>query len=97
MDLFNQSNKLKQALLPFLEKVINEKTKECLRTYKAKVTTAPNQETGKCGITLMGQKTELLLPYSTAVKNVSVGDMVLVATTYNSWRNAVVWQKADFS
>lgn len=95
MDIITESNKLKQAMLPFLRKVIEEETKDCLRTYKAKVTTAPTN--GKCGVTLIGQTTELMLPYSTAVSNVAVGDMVWVATTYNSWINAVVWQKIDFS
>lgn len=97
MDLFSESNKLKQAMLPFLRKVIAQETKECLRVYKARVTTAPNASTGDCGVTLVGQSTELLLPYSTAINGVTVGEMVWVATTYDSWRNAVVWQKIDFN
>ena len=101
MDLFGQSEHLRQALMPFIQKIVDERTRECLRTYKAKVVSVPNAETGLCEIQLMGQggienPTTVSLPYSTAVSSVSVGDMVWVATTYNSWRNAVVWQKIKF-
>lgn len=96
-DIFSQSEQLRQALTPFIQKIVDERTRECLRTYKARVVTAPNSATGKCTIQLVGQTTTLSLPYSTAVNSVSVGDMVWVATTYNSWKNAVVWQKIDFS
>lgn len=96
MNVFSQSEQLKQALTPFINKLIDERTKECLRTYKAKVVTAPNIETGKCEVQLLGHFTTISLPYSTAVSNVLVGDMVWVATTYNSWRNGVVWQKIKF-
>lgn len=96
MDLFNQADKLRQALTPFIEKIVDERTRECLRTYKAKVISAPNSATGKCTVQLVGQGTALNLPYSTAVSSVAVNDYVWVATTYNSWRNAVVWQKIDF-
>lgn len=101
-NVFEESAKLKQALTPIIEKIVDERTRSCLRTYKAKVVTAPDSTTGKCVVQLMGQSglsnpTTLSLPYSTAVSSVSVGQMVWVATTYNSWRNAVVWQKIDFS
>lgn len=95
-DIFSESSKLKQNLTAFIEKVIEDKTKDCLRTYKATVVTAPNSSTGKCVVRLAGQSTELSLPYSTAVSSVSAGSMVWVATTYNSFKNAVVWQKIDF-
>lgn len=97
MNLFGDASELKRAIEPFIKKVIDEQTRECLRTYKAKVITAPNLTTGKCEIQLIGETATLLLPYSTAVSNVVANDMVWVATTYNSWRNAVVWQKIDFS
>lgn len=95
-DIFSQSEQLRQALTPFIQKIVDERTRECLRTYKAKVVTAPNTTTKKCEVQLIGQDTTLSLPYSTAVSGVIVGDMVWVATTYNSWKNAVVWQKIKF-
>ena len=97
MNAFNQADEIRKALNPYIKRIVEEQTKECLRTYKAKVIVKPNQTTGKCGIQLIGQDQVLQLPYSTAVASVGVGDMVWVATTYNSWRNAVVWQKIDFS
>lgn len=96
MDIFSQSEQLRQALTPFIQKIVDERTRECLRTYKAKVVTAPNSQTGKCEVQFVGQSTTLSLPYSTSVSSVAVGDMVWVATTYNSWKNAVVWQKIKF-
>ena len=96
MDIFSQSEQLRQALTPFIQKIVDERTRECLRTYKARVVSPPEISTGKCVIQLVGQETTLSLPYSTAVSSVSVGDMVWVATTYNSWKNAVVWQKIKF-
>ena len=96
MNLFNESERLKQALTPFIQKIVDERTRECLRLYKAKVISAPNETTGKCEIQLVGQTTTLSLPYSTAVSDVVANNMVWVATTYNSWKNAVVWQKIKF-
>lgn len=96
MNLFNESERLKQALTPFIQKIVDERTRECLRLYKAKVISAPDEATGKCEIQLVGQTTTLFLPYSTAVSDVAADDMVWVATTYNSWKNAVVWQKIKF-
>lgn len=97
MDIFSQSEQLRQALTPFIQKIVDERTRECLRTYKAKVITAPNDLTGKCDVQLVGQSEILSLPYSTAVSDVSVEEMVWVATTYNSWRNAVVWERIRFN
>lgn len=97
MDIFSQSEQLRQALTPFIQKIIDEKTRECLRTYKGKVIDPPNISTGKCKVQLVGQDITLSLPYSTAVTDVLANDMVWVATTYNSWRNAVVWQKVNFN
>lgn len=94
-NIFQQSEELKQALTPFIKKLINETTGECFRTYKAKVTEAPNSSTGKCGVQLVGQTTTFYFPFSTETSGVAVGDMVWVATTYNSWRNAIVWQRVD--
>lgn len=94
--IFAESEALKSALTPFIQKIVDERTRECLRTYKGKIIEPPNAATGKCKVQLIGQDLTLPLPYSTAVSGVSVNDMVWVATTYNSWKNAVVWQKIKF-
>lgn len=92
MDAFEQSEKLRQSLTPFVQRIIDDKTRECFRTYKAKVVSAPDLNTGKCDVALVGQDSVLSLPYSSSVRMAEVGDMVWVATTYNSFRNAIVWQ-----
>lgn len=102
MDLFTQASELRRVLVPLIEKVVDERTKECLRTYKAKVVTSPNAEViNMCRVQLAGQAGEdnpvtLLLPFSTAVADVEAESYVWVATTNNSWKNAVVWQKIKF-
>ena len=93
---FMESEALRQAITPLIEKIINEKTKECLRTYKAIVVTPPNTATKRCEVRLVGQEEILSLPYSTETDNVQAGQAVWVATTYNSWRNAVVLYTIDF-
>lgn len=97
MSLFSEADSLRQALTPFIKKIVEESTRECLRTYKAKVVSAPNTTTGKCEVRMMGQETVLSLPYSTAVSNIAAEDYVWIATTNNSWRNAIVWKKLDFT
>lgn len=93
---FSQSDELRRAITPFLENLIKENTRECFRLHKAVVVTAPNSTTKLCEVRLVGQTTTLSLPYSTYVQNASVGDAVWVATTYNSWRNAIVFISIDF-
>lgn len=96
MNIFDESNKLLKPLNKIIKNIVMQETRECLRTYKAVVVTAPNSSTGKCVVRLVGQSEELSLPYSSDVSSVPVGSMVWVATTYNSFKNAVVWQKINF-
>ena len=97
MDIFSQSKDLMQSITPFIKKLIEENTRECLRTYKARIVKAPDISTGKCEVKLTGENSILSLPYSSAVIGASVGDIVWVLTTYNSWKNAIVWEKIGFS
>lgn len=104
MDIFSQSEKLKQSLTPFIKKIISENTKECFRTYKARIVYPPNSENApknKCVVQIIGQAglgnpTHLSVLYSTFCSDVKIGDMVWVATLYGSWKNAIAWQKIDF-
>ena len=86
--------RIKQALKKIIKEVIDEETKPCFRLYQAKVTTVPNGNT--CGIQLLADTQTINLPYSSKVSNVKVGDFVWVATIYNSFSNAIVWETIDF-
>ena len=94
MSALNESQKLQNLLRQEVKKIIDEETKECLRTKKATVTSAPNGST--CSVRLVGDSTILTLPYSSKVSSVSVGDVVWVAYLYNDYRNAIVWETHDF-
>lgn len=96
MSMLNASRDLRQAIERVVKDVVTEQTRSCFRVYPAIVDTAPNSSTGICGVHLVGDTVQLSLPYSTAVQSVTAGDMVLVATVSDSWRNAVVWQTYSF-
>ena len=94
-NIMEESEKLRQALTPLIRNIVNEETRSCLRTYKAKVMSTPSG--GKMGVQLVGEKATRYFPYSSAISDIAIGQMVLILTTYNSWLNAIVWQKIDFS
>lgn len=84
----------KNQLTQLIKEVVRKETRACWRVHKAVVTAAPNGSV--CGVRLVGDTTVLMLPYSSAVASVSVGDMVLVATMFGSLSNAIVWQTPSF-
>lgn len=88
--------KIKQSLKKIIKEVIAEETKPCFRVYKAKVITAPNTETQTCGVQLIGDNKTINLPYSSKVASITVDSFVWVATLYNSFSNAIVWETVDF-
>ena len=92
MSLLSESEQIERAIRGVVKKIIEEETRDCLRVKKAIVTTAPDANTGLCGVKLVGDDTEIMIPYSSVVASASEGDAVLVAVIYNSMRNAVVWQ-----
>ncbi len=96
-DVLKKAEKIKLELTRLIKKTIKEDTKECFRVYPAIVVTAPNKETGICVVKIIGDQTELSLPFSDTVQNADVGDMVLVATVSDSFRNAYVWNMYDYS
>lgn len=65
------------------------------RVYRARVTTAPNGSV--CGVLIVGQTQSIDLPYSTAVSDCAVGDLVIVGAVGGNLSNAVVWQKYDYT
>lgn len=84
-----------------IEKIAREESgkqnRSAFRVYKAVVKTAPSFITNLCGVSLMGDETVLNLPFTKAVWDVAVGDIVLVATTFNNFTNAIVWAKPDLN
>ena len=88
--------RIKQSLNKIIKEVIAEETKPCFRVYKAKVITAPNTETQTCGVQLLGDNKVINIPYSSKVANVTTNSFVWVATIYNSFSNAIVWETIDF-
>lgn len=97
MGLFDDAKRLKSAIEDIAREVIARETRDCFRVRKAVVTTAPDSGTGLCGVTLVGDATELFLPYVSGLASASVGDAVWVAILGASMRNAVVWQNATLS
>lgn len=89
-----ESAKLRNAIKKIVKQVIDEEEKPCFRLYKAQITSAPNGTT--CTVQLDGYTNTINLPYSSAVQYVNVGDMVWVATLYNSFSNAIVFCPINF-
>ena len=101
-NIFEKSLQLKEAIKPVVGKIVDDNTRPCFRTYKAMVVTPQDVTTGYGEVQLMGQggnaeSVKLRLPFTPAVAKSEAGDLVWVAVTYNSWKNAIVWQKIDFS
>lgn len=91
MNIQEEANKIKNSISKICKKSVKEMPEfnACLRVYKAIIVTAPSNN--KCGVKLVGSESVLSLPYTSDCSAVSVGDAVLVATTFNSFRNAFLW------
>ena len=101
MSILDDSDQLKRALKPIILDIIKHDSdfKSCFRVYKATVVSVPSTVLGVTGclVKIAGDENTMWLPYTPDVADVSVGDAVWVAVIFNSWRNAIVWQKIDFS
>ena len=87
MSILDDSDQLKRALKPIILDIIKNDSdfKSCFRVYKATVVSVPSTVLGVTGCLVK------------IAGDVAVGDAVWVAVIFNSWRNAIVWQKIDFS
>lgn len=94
MAKLEEAKEFRKAIESVAREVIAQETKDCLRVYKAKVTSAPSG--GVCSVQLVGDTTTLTIPYSSKASSVSVGAVVWVAVLFNDMRNAIVWETADF-
>ena len=93
-DIISDSAKIRQSIRKIVKQVLEEETKPCFRLYKAQVKGLPNGKT--CEVQIVGDENTINLPYSSSISSVAVNDMVWVATIYNSFSNAIVWQPIDF-
>lgn len=95
MSVLSDSSQLRRLLESLIKPIVRSETRDCFRVYKATVVTEPfsDERLGSaCQVKLIGDQTPLTLPYSTKMQNMAVGDVVLVAVIYGSWRNAIVWE-----
>lgn len=98
MSLMNESLEIRRMIEKIVAEEVKKQTASCFRLYKAVVTTEANDETRLCGVKLIGDKTELTIPYASkfSSENLYAGTLVWVATTFNSFRNAVVFDTLNF-
>lgn len=94
MSILSDAAQFREAIASIVREEIEDQTKDCFRVRKAIVSAAPNGTV--CRVHLVGDETELSLPYSSAVSTVSVGDVVWVAILFGSMRNAIVWDRYNF-
>lgn len=95
--MLSEAQKIKRAIERVADAEIEKITAPCYRVYKAKITAAPNGST--CKVKLIGDDTELTLPYASKLKTISVGTYVWVGAFYatdSSLSNAVVWETLKF-
>lgn len=93
-DIISDSAKIRQSIRKIVKQVLEEETKPCFRLYKAQLKGLPNGKT--CEVQIVGDENTINLPYSSSISGIAVNDMVWVATIYNSFSNAIVWQPIDF-
>lgn len=81
------------ALLPAVRAEIREQTRTCIRARKMNVTTAPDAESGKIGVTEAFGATEIMIPYVSTLSSVTVGTSVWVYWFYGDASTMVAMQK----
>ena len=94
MSLRDDARAVRDAIATVVKTEVEKLTWDCLRVRKAVVTRSPNGS--DCKVQLVGDETELTLPYSSRVASVSVNSVVWVAILGPSMRNAIVWETANF-
>ena len=87
------SRDIRTAIENIAREICREETRDCLRLYKATVTMTAAVGGSEMGVKLVGDATELFLPYKSTVSDAAVGSAVWVSKIYGSWRNARVWDK----
>lgn len=96
---WNDAREIKRMIQSLVRDEVRNQTKNCFRVYRATVIQPPFQDPKMgmvCKVRLVGDQTVLTIPFSSKVAFMRIGDMVLVATTYNSFQNAIVWETYNF-
>lgn len=97
MSQTSRSKPLKKAVETIAKSASRQQNAAAFRLYKAVVTDPPDQETRIGKIRFAGERTKIKLKFVNNTKSSVVGDIVWVATVFDSLRNAVVWAKQDLS
>ncbi len=85
---------MRDLIKSIVRDVVKDETRSCLRTYKAKIISAPNGV--NCSVQLIGEDSTLVVPYSSKMSTAAVGDIVWLAVPFGSFKNAIVWETGDF-
>ena len=80
----NEAVKIVNALKPFWKKWTEEWGRNCIRSKKMTVSTAPSVITGLIGVTDAFSDTECMIPFQNDVARASVGDTVWVRWMYDN-------------
>ena len=80
----NEAVKIANAFKPFFKKWFEEWGRNCVRSKKMTVTTAPSAFTGLIGVTDAFSDTECMIPYKGDVALAKVGDTVWVRWMYDN-------------
>lgn len=80
----NEAVKIANAFKPFWKKWSKEWGRNCVRSKKMTVTTAPSILTGLIGVTDAFSETECMIPFQFNVANAQVGDTVWVKWMYDN-------------
>lgn len=100
MALYTDAQKTKQMLTALINECIaeNETIKSCIKARRAIVTTTANAETGKVGVKLIGDNTEIFLPYNSAftAAQLTVGTLVSVWYSYKL-NNGIVMKNSKWT
>ena len=100
MALYDEAKKTKKLLVALINTCIaeNETVKSCIKARRAVVTTAANAGTGKVGVKLIGDDTEIFLPYNSAFAASQLTAGVLVSVWYSyKLNNGIVMKNAKWT
>ena len=91
----NEAVKIANAFKPFWKKWTKEWGRNCVRSKKMTVTTAPSILTGLIGVTDAFSDTECMIPFQMNVANAQVGDTVWVKWMYDNQQTMYVENMGD--
>lgn len=101
MALYDEAAQVKQQLVMLINDCIanNETVKSCIKARRAVVTTAANTKVAnKVGVSLIGDNTEIFLPYNSTftASQLTVGTLVSVWYSYGL-NNGIVMKNAKWT